>query len=96
MDNLLTQRHPDIEDIGEYQLNKTLKYTHLDESGNVIECLERSTCDDEFKDTTEIERERRNIIQYEKELNRMKRKVNENKETPEDYEEKNSSTDYNS
>lgn len=80
MTNLLTQRHSDILDIGKYQVKKILKYTRLDPDGKVLECLERKSVDDDFSDTTEIERERRRILDYEKELNRMQRKANENKE----------------
>ena len=70
MNNLLTQRHPDILDIGREQASKILKYTSLDTNGNVIECLQRKSTDTDFVDVTDVERERVKLIQVEKELKR--------------------------
>lgn len=83
MSNLLLTRHPDIREIGTSQANKILKYTSLDENGNVLECLQRESVDKDFVDVTEIAQEQAKIAKFEKELSRMQRNMNEerNEET---------------
>ena len=89
METLLKQRHPDIP----ARIVKTCKkYTNLDENGNVIECLQRDDISKDFVDVTEAEKERVKILNYEKELNKLKRKAEEYKEKVPDYEKANSTT----
>lgn len=78
MTNLLIQRHPDILDIGQSQANKILKYTSLDENGNVIECLQRLNTSTDFVDITEVERERIKAIQAETKIKRLKQQEYDN------------------
>ena len=87
--NELMKRHPDIP---KYIVNECKKYTNLDANGNVIECLERKSLDEDFVDVTEIERERKRIADYNKELNRLERKAKDFKEGVPDYETKNNIT----
>lgn len=87
METLLQQRHPDIPT---YIANSTKKYTQLDIKGNVIECLQRESTDKDFVDVTDIEKERVKLVNYEKELNRLKRKTEQYKEEVPDYEKANS------
>lgn len=89
METLLTQRHPDIPS---YIAKTCKKYTNLDINGNVIECLQREDTSQDFTDTTEVEKERVKLANYEKELNRLKRKANECKEEVPDYEKENSTS----
>ena len=84
--NELMRRHPDIP---KHIVNDCKKYTNLDENGNVIECLERKSLDEDFVDVTAIEKERRRIAEYTKELNRLERKAKDFKEGVPDYETKN-------
>lgn len=84
--NELMRRHPDIP---KHIANECKKYVNLDENGNVIECLERKSVDEDFVDVTAIEKERRRIAEYTKELNRLERKAKDFKEGVPDYETKN-------
>lgn len=78
MTNLLIQRHPDILDISQSQANKILKYTSLDENGNVIECLQRLNTLTDFVDITDVERERIKAIQAETKIKRLKQQEYDN------------------
>ena len=80
MTTLLEKRHPDMD---KTTIANTKKYVRLDINGNVVECLERKSFDEDFQDTTEIEKERVAIINYEKELNKLERKAKELKEIDE-------------
>ena len=94
MDKLLTL-HPDLADIGETQLAKTLKYANLDVNGNVIECFARKTTDEPFVDITEAEQTRKTIAEYDLQLRRLQRTANKYKERESDYAQENNITDRN-